>query len=778
MHKPSFLIRASLLCLIYIMCFFAPLSAQNADFHVVPLPKEVKSTAAGTFELTERTLICYPQGDKVLKRHAELLANYVKQATGLTLNVMNLAAQKGCIRLTRAMRSANPEAYTIRVNSDIILIDGASEAGSFYGLQTFRKALPQGVTQRVGIPATEVKDYPRFSYRGAHLDVARHFMTADSVKRFIDLLALHNINRFHWHLTDDQGWRIEIKKYPLLTQKGAWREQTTIGHNSGHFDGKRHGGFYTQKEIKDIVKYAAERYITIIPEIDMPGHMQAALSAYPELGCTGGPYKVWQEWGVTDSVLCAGNDRTLRFIDDVLDEVVKLFPSTYIHVGGDECPKTEWKRCAKCQARIQTEHLQADGQHTAEERLQSYFIRHAEQHLNSLGRQMIGWDETLEGGLAPNATVMSWRGEGGGIEAARQKHNVIMAPNTYLYFDYYQSADKAHEPEAIGGYLPLVHVYSYEPMPRSLTPEEQKYIIGVQANLWTEYIPTFRQVEYMELPRMAALSEVQWCAPEQKNYSAFLDRLQRLVDVYRHEGYNYSKVVYNVNLSLQTDTARHCIVATLSTIDNAAIRYTLDGTEPTASSPLYSAPLRITQSATLRAAAFRNWGRTPEVSQTFSFNRATARPIRLLQQPHPAQVYAGPTLLVDGLTAPDTNYASGHWIGFCGTDLEALIDLQQSQSITSLSLNTCVEKGYWIFDARSISLYGSTNGTDFSLIAREEYPALTESSPNQINHHSLRFAPSTVRYVKLVVESEHQLPQWHPGKGNPAFVFVDEICIE
>lgn len=768
-----------LLLLIYIITS-APLTlkAQNADFHVVPLPKEVKSTQAGSFQLTSRTIICYPQGDKVLKRHAELLAGYIKQATGLTLNVVNIAAQKSCIRLSRAMRSNNPEAYTIRVNSDIILIDGASEAGNFYGIQTFRKALPQGIAQQVGIPSVEVKDYPRFTYRGAHLDVARHFQTADSVKRFIDMLALHNINRFHWHLTDDQGWRIEIKKYPLLTQKGAWREQTTIGHNSGRFDGQRHGGFYTQKEIKDIVKYAAERYVTIIPEIDMPGHMQAALSAYPELGCSGGPYKVWQEWGVTDSVLCAGNDRTLRFIDDVLSEVVKLFPSTYIHVGGDECPKTEWKRCPKCQARIKQEHLEADGKHTAEERLQSYLIRHAEQHLNSLGRQMIGWDETLEGGLAPNATVMSWRGEGGGIEAARQKHQVIMTPNTYLYFDYYQSADKAHEPEAIGGYLPLEHVYSYEPMPRSLSPEEQKYIIGVQANLWTEYIPTFRQVEYMELPRMAALSEVQWCAPEQKKYDDFIDRLQRLVDVYKKEGYNYCKVIYHPTLSLQTDTTNHCIVATLSTIDHAPVHYTLDGSAPTANSPLYTAPLRITSSCTLRAAAFRSWGQTPEVSQTFSFNLATARPISLLQQPHPAQVYAGPTLLVDGLTAPDTNYASGRWIGFCGTDLEALIDLQQPQTISSLRLNTCVEKGYWIFDARSIALYGSTDGTTFTPLAKEDYPALTEASPNQINHHSLSFAPTTVRYVKVVAQSEHSLPAWHPGKGHPAFVFVDEIVIE
>lgn len=761
-----------------LLCTTVPkLQAQSANFHVVPLPKVVRSTQAGDFTLNARTLICYPQGNKQLKQQATMLANYIKQATGLQLSTTTLAAQRNCIKLSNVLRHTNPEAYTIRVNSDMVLVDGASAAGCFYGVQTLRKALPTGVAQQVLIPATEVNDWPRFSYRGAHLDVARHFVTADSVRRFIDMLALHNINRFHWHLTDDQGWRIEIKKYPLLTKIGARRAQTVIGHNSGQYDGTPYGGYYTQKDIKDIVRYAAERHITIIPEIDMPGHMQAALAAYPELGCTGGPYQVWQQWGVTDSVLCVGNDKTLHFIDDVLDEVVALFPSEYIHIGGDECPKTMWKRCPKCQARIAAEHLQADGRHTAEERLQSFLIRHAEQHLNQLGRQMIGWDETLEGGLAPNATVMSWRGEGGGIEAARLKHKVIMTPNTYLYFDYYQSADKAHEPEAIGGYLPLQHVYSYEPVPRSLAPDEQQYIIGAQANLWTEYIKTFKQVEYMELPRLAALSEVQWCDAGQKDYGQFVTRLQRLIDTYRMQGYNFAKVIYNVGVTLATDTTNHCIRATLSTIDNAPIHYTLDGTTPTTASPRYAEPLRITAPCQLRAAAFRPWGATHEVQRTFNFNKATACPITLLQQPHPKQVYGGATLLVDGLTAGDTNYASGRWIGFCGNDLEAVIDLGSVMPISRASINTCVEKGYWLFDARRFEVSASADGHTFAPLAAEDYPALTEQSPNQINTHTLQFATTTARYVKVKVVSEHTIPAWHPGHGNPGFVFVDEIAV-
>lgn len=460
----------------------------------------------------------------------------------------------------------------------------------------------------------------------------------------------------------------------------------------------------------------------------------------------------------------------------MLDEVAQIFPSKYIHVGGDECPKTQWAKCEKCQTRIRLEGLQAENGHTAEERLQSYVIKHAEAHLATLGRSMIGWDETLEGGLAPNATVMSWRGEGGGIEAARQGHDVIMTPNTHLYFDYYQSTDKASEPEAIGGYIPLETVFNYNPVPKQLSAEEQKHIIGVQANLWTEYIKTYRQAEYMELPRMAALCEVQWNNDEMRNYRDFIDRLQRMIKIYTAENYNFSRVIYNPRMLLRADNKEHVIRAGFTTIDNAPIHYTLDGSEPTEKSPLFKTALVINKNCRLRAAAFRpEWGKTPEVSEDFSFSKATACPITLLQKPHPRQVYGGANLLVDGLKATDTNYASGRWIGFCGNDLEAVIDLGQKQPISSVNIHTCVEKGYWLFDARSFEVLGSVDGKTYQSLAKEEYPAMTEANPNQIYAHSLKFGKAQVRYVKVRVAAERSIPQWHPGHGAPGFVFVDEI---
>lgn len=752
--------------------------AQHADFHVVPLPKGINATKAGGFTLDSKTLISYAKGDKEMRRNAEFLAEFIKESTGIELQVSTMPAQRNCIRLSSALRNKDPEAYNIRVNSEIVLIDGASPAGVFYGIQTLRKALPVGKTQSVSIPATEVRDEPRFSYRGAHLDVSRHFVTPDSMRRFIDMLALHNINRLHWHLTDDQGWRIEIKKYPGLTEIGSKRAQTVIGHNTGRYDGKPYGGFYTQKEIKEIVKYAADRHIVIIPEIDLPGHMQAALAAYPDMGCTGGPYEVWQMWGVSDNVLCAGNEKIYTFIDNVLKEVVRLFPSEYIHVGGDECPKDKWKVCPKCQAFIKAHGLEADGKHSAEERLQSHVIRHAAQTLQNLGRKMIGWDETLEGGLAPSATVMSWRGEAGGIEAARQGHDVIMTPNTFLYFDYYQSADTKNEPEAIGGYLPIERVYSYEPMPKSLTPEEQKHIIGVQANCWTEYMKTYRQVEYMELPRLSALSEIQWCAAHQKDFGAFMQRLPKMLDIYRMKGYNYARTVYNVKMDCGVDTDANAIKVTLSTLDNAEVRYTTDGTEPSASSSLYTGPVSLRESCTFRAAAFRPAGRTPEVQETFFFNKATARPVTLVTEPNSAYTFSGAPVLVDGLRGESTNYRTGRWIGYSGNDLQAVIDLGEPTDVSEVTVHTCVEKGDWIFDVRGFKVEGATEPGAFSPLASEEFPVMKESDPNKIYTHTLKFAPTKVRYLQVTLKSEHSMPEWHSGKGRAGFLFVDEIEVK
>lgn len=757
-----------------LMLFSCNSEVKEANYQVIPMPLEISlANQAAPFVLSDGTKIMYPEGNEKMQKNAEFLANYIKDLTGKTLSVQAGTDGKGIV-LQLGDVSGNPEGYQLKVTADQVVIAGPTEAGVFYGIQTLRKSIPVVQGMDIALPAVEINDAPRFAYRGAMLDVSRHFFPVDSVKRFIDMLALHNINRFHWHLSEDQGWRIEIKSRPELTEIGSKRTETVIGHNSGKYDGTPYGGFFTQEEAKEIVAYAADRHITVIPEIDMPGHMQAALAAYPNLGCTGGPYEVWKIWGVSEDVLCAGNDETLKFIDDVLGEIIEIFPSEYIHVGGDECPKVRWKTCPKCQARIKALGLKTDKQHTAEERLQSFIINHAEKFLNDHGRQMIGWDETLEGGLAPNATVMSWRGEAGGIEAAKQHHDVIMSPNTYLYFDYYQSKDVDQEPEAIGGYLPLERVYSYEPMPASLTPEEQKYIKGVQANLWTEYIPTFSQVEYMELPRMAALSEIQWSAPEKKDYQNFLSRLPQLVDVYDVYKYNYAKHAFDVTAKFTPNPQDGTLDITLSTIDNCPIYYTLDGTEPTTASQQYTDVLKINEGCTFKAVAIRPTGSSRIISETIAFNKASMKPITMVEPINKQYEFGGAPTLVDGLKG-NGNYKTGRWIAFYKNDLNLIIDLQQPTEISSFSITTCVEKGDWIFDARGFSISVSDDGQGFKEIAYEKYPAMKADDRNGLYNHKLTFDPVTTRFVKIVGLVEHSIPAWHGGKGNPGFMFVDEI---
>lgn len=628
----------------------------------------------------------------------------------------------------------------------------------------------------VALPAVEIKDAPRFGYRGAHFDVSRHFFTIDEVKTYIDMLTLHNMNRLHWHITDDQGWRLEIKKYPKLTEIGSQRSGTVIGRNSGEYDNTPYGGFYTQEQAKEIVDYAAERYITVIPEIDLPGHMLAALTAYPELGCTGGPYEVWRQWGVADDVLCAGNDQVLKFIEDVYSELIDIFPSEYIHVGGDECPKVRWEKCPKCQARIKALGLKSDKNHSKEERLQSFVINHIEKFLNDHGRQIIGWDEILEGGLAPNATVMSWRGESGGIEAAKQKHDVIMTPNTYLYFDYYQAKDTENEPFGIGGYLPIERVYSYEPMPASLTPEEQQYIKGVQANLWTEYIATFSHAQYMVLPRWAALCEVQWSTPDKKNYEDFLSRLPRLIKWYDAEGYNYAKHVFDVKAEFNPNPADGTLDIILSTIDNAPVHYTLDGTEPTSASPVYDGVLKVKENVDFSAIAIRPTGNSRVVSEKINFSKSSMKPIVANQPVNKQYEFKGVTTLVDGLKG-NGNYKTGRWIAFRGNDMDVTIDFKQPTEISSVAISTCVEKGDWVFDAREFSVEVSDDGTNFKKVASENYPAMKETDKNGIYDHKLTFTPVTAQYVKVIASPEKSIPEWHGGKNYPGFLFVDEITV-
>ena len=748
---------------------------QQANYEIIPLPQEIK-ISTGNFVLNDRTSIVYPKGNDEMQQNANLLATYIRQMSGKKLKVIDEQITSNVITLTTGLNTDNAEAYQLKVTPDNIIIRGASEAGTFYGIQTLRKSLPATNKGDISLPGVEINDYPRFSYRGVHLDVSRHFFPIDSIKRFIDMMALHNINRLHWHLTDDQGWRIEIKKRPELTTIGSKRSATVIGHNSGEYDDVPYSGFYTQDEAKDIVRYAQERHITVIPEIDLPGHMQAALAAYPELGCTGGPYEVWRQWGVSEDVLCAGNDQVLKFLEDVYGELIEIFPSEYIHVGGDECPKVRWEKCPKCQARIKALGLKSDKNHSKEERLQSFVINHIEKFLNDHGRQIIGWDEILEGGLAPNATVMSWRGESGGIEAAKQKHDVIMTPNTYLYFDYYQAKDTENEPFGIGGYLPIERVYSYEPMPASLTPEEQQYIKGVQANLWTEYIATFSHAQYMVLPRWAALCEVQWSTPDKKNYEDFLSRLPRLIKWYDAEGYNYAKHVFDVKAEFNPNPADGTLDIILSTIDNAPVHYTLDGTEPTSASPVYDGVLKVKENVDFSAIAIRPTGNSRVVSEKINFSKSSMKPIVANQPVNKQYEFKGVTTLVDGLKG-NGNYKTGRWIAFRGNDMDVTIDFKQPTEISSVAISTCVEKGDWVFDAREFSVEVSDDGTNFKKVASENYPAMKETDKNGIYDHKLTFTPVTAQYVKVIASPEKSIPEWHGGKNYPGFLFVDEITV-
>ena len=501
---------------------------------IVPMPASVERSR-GSFRVDARTpIVLEDPSDSEAREVAELWARPIRAGGALTLLVNDGSGPGGSGEGASAARGAiavavtgegPPEGYRLTVTPDGIRVAGNDHAGLFYGLQSLSQLMPPGVEVDAGgrgidVRAAIIEDAPRFAYRGMHLDVARHFFEPDFVKRYIDLLARYKINRFHWHLTEDQGWRIQIDAYPRLAEVGAWRAQTQIGHGYDPFngDGQRYGGYYTKDEIREIVAYAQERYVTIIPEIEMPGHSLAALAAYPELACTEGPFEVGMTWGVFEDIYCP-TDATFEFLENVLAEVVELFPGEYVHIGGDEAPKARWEESPFVRRLMQREGM------TEVEQVQGYFIRRIERFLRANGKRVIGWDEILEGGLPEDATVMSWRGITGGIQATRMGHEVIMTPSSHLYFDYYQSEDQDSEPFAIGGFLPLDTVYAYEPVPYQLRPEDAARIIGAQANVWTEYMKTPEHVEYMLLPRMLALSEVVWSPAGTKDFENFLDRL-------------------------------------------------------------------------------------------------------------------------------------------------------------------------------------------------------------------------------------------------------------
>ncbi len=555
------------------------------EIHMVPLPNQVQMLD-GTFELNDKTSL-YANG-----AHTEQVARYLRkkisQSTGFALPSTGKPAGNTIILQIDSTETSGEEGYSLKVTPDRVVIKSVSPRGLFYGVQTLLQLLPPEVespskVENINweIPAVKIVDQPRFKWRGMHLDVCRHFFPVDFIKKQLDLMAMYKLNTFHWHLTEDQGWRIEIKKYPELTRTGAYRID----------EGKRYGGYYTQDEIKEIVDYAAERFINVVPEIEMPGHSLAALASYPELSCTGGPFKVRNYWGVEPNIYCAGNDKVFEFLEDVIEEVVDLFPYRYFHIGGDEAPKTKWEQCPKCQQRIKEEGLKD------EHELQSYFIKRVEKILLKHGRQLVGWDEILEGGLAPSATVMSWRGEKGGIEAAAQGHDVVMTPGNWVYLDHYQGSPKV-EPVAIGGYTLLKESYEYEPVPAELPPGKQKHILGTQGNVWTEYMYTPPRAEYSIYPRIIALAEVNWTQPAHKNFDDFLKRMNnQFVRLDLHDvNYHIPLPEGPENTYAFTNEAE----LAFGTTRPVTMYYTLDGSEPGPESPVYNQPLTLDRSATLK----------------------------------------------------------------------------------------------------------------------------------------------------------------------------------
>jgi hexosaminidase len=664
-----------------------------------------------------------------------------------------------------------------------VTIEAATPAGVFYGLQTLIQMCPSEIHTPSGKPFSfniseaTIKDAPQFAWRGMMLDVSRHFFTKEEVKELIDYLAFHKLNVFHWHLVDDQGWRIEIRKYPKLTEVGAWRvDREHLPWNSSpdqkEDEKATYGGFYTQEDIKEVVAYAQERFITVVPEIEMPGHTTSSLAAYPEYSCTGGPFTVVPGglWPITD-IYCAGKEETFSFIEDVLTEVMALFPSQYIHIGGDEANKAEWEKCPKCQARIKAEKLKD------EHELQSYFIKRIEKFLASNNRTLIGWDEILEGGLAPNATVMSWRGFKGGIEAAESGHDVVMTPTGHCYLDYYQGPIDT-EPVAFNATLSLKQVYKFNPIPKELSADKAKHILGGQGNLWTEQVPNKEHMQYMTFPRMAAMAEVLWTNSTQRKWDDFCERIGDMTTTYSDMGINYAKSMYTVQFESVFNKETKTIGLQLFTeLPNVDVYYTTDGSEPTTSSIKYEGPISIDKSLSVTAASFVKGEKAGKNSTVdFKLHKATAKTISYTKQPSDKYKGSSEITLINSLRGT-RNFTDGKWQGFEGEDLEVIIDLQSEQSLTKVTTGCLHQTGSWIFLPKKVEVTTSIDGKNFTEAVTTMNKVPLQSKAQLVNL-VVDLNNVKARYVKVKVINQGEVPIWHSASGGSSWLFVDEIVVE
>ena len=737
----------------------------QSQLPLIPMPKEIE-VGKKNFILNENTVINANKNSF----EAKYLQTIIKEQFGFNLKISQNSKATSKITLSTNVPDAKnfeKESYYLSVDDARIEIQAISQQGIFYGIQTLVQLFPIKKKPTVSITGVQIFDTPKFAWRGMHLDVARHFFSKEFVKKYIDYLAMYKMNTFHWHLTDDQGWRIEIKKYPKLTEIGAWRNGSMVGHYTDNkYDSIRYGGFYTQEDIKEVVAYAKQRHISVVPEIEMPGHAVAALASYPELACTKGPFEVAKQWGVLDDVFCP-KENTFTFLENVLSEVIALFPSEYIHIGGDECPKTRWKSCPHCQQLMIEKNLKDEHQ------LQSYFIQRIEKFVNSKGRKIIGWDEILEGGLAPNAAVMSWRGTQGGIAAAKEKHYVVMTPGSHCYFDHYQGNPK-NEPIAIGGYTNLEKVYSLNPIPNELTNEQSKYILGAQANLWAEYISTPQHVEYMLFPRLLALSEVDWGTSNPSEYKNFENRVTQHFINFDKKGINYSKAIFEINSNVAPSNSNAIGVLYSLTSAKPKIKYTVDGTNPTFSSMTYTEPILVQQSQTIKAAYFEDTvQKSTTIEQRFYFSKSTGRKISLKNQPHENYSNGGSFTLIDGMKGNPEKYGRD-WIGFWGTDLEAAIDLGKLEKVTNVATNFLLNEGSWIYFPSKYEVWISNDNTNFTKVSEVSKEEI-EKNQGVVICKNLNIE---AQYVKVIAKNAGKISDGKAGAGSDSWLFVDEIIIE
>ncbi len=740
---------------------------------IAPFPVSME-VQQGSFVISTDTWIMFESFATFSFEPTLAFKEVFKKKSGYAINEpMNVVPRPDAVKSIIKVIPSNlihKEGYELKVNPSGITITASTDQGVFYAFQTLRQIMrmdaladAKGVGRNWEIPAVEIRDYPQFAYRGLHLDVCRHFMPLDFIKKYIDLLAYYKMNRFHWHLTDDQGWRIEIKKYPKLQEIAAWRDETLIGHyreTPDRYDGTRHGGYYTQEEIRDVVAYASTRGVTIIPEIEMPGHALAALSAYPELGCTRGPFKAATTWGVFDDVMCP-NEETFTFLQNVLDEVMELFPSKYIHIGGDECPKTRWKESAFCQELMESEGLKD------EHELQSYFIQRIEKYVNSKGRSIIGWDEILEGGLAPNATVMSWRGVSGGIEAAKAGHDVIMTPGTHCYFDHYQ-ADPAFEPVAIGGLTTLEKVYSFNPVPSKLTGKEAKHILGAQANLWTEYIDSPAKGEYMAYPRAIALAEALWTPTARKDWTGFVKRLDQHLERLDGLKVNYAKRL-KVPVALITSGTEGLEVIWKTDLPGQQIFYTRDLSAINWNEAFSGDSILFTGRGSIYYRT--DYSGTKELV----YNPTLLQKAGISSSLPPSASYPGRegvSTLGDGLVGK-AEFNGTDWCAWNEKPFTIQIDLNGEQSLDTITIGVLSSPGSWIYGPQSIDIEGSIDGVTYSLIG-------TRKPDNLISgRNELLFEISDVKakYLRINISPLKSIPEGKPGAGHTAWTFIDEIGV-